>query len=137
MTFTVTIPSLAGSPSLTALTLVASETALAIGTQKVGVIAQVSGNGAAGFNVFTPTTNATYYLVIRGQDVATGAPAAAFLDVVELTAVTGWAPTAVSSTNTVGTPGARTYANATGAFKITIAGASTYYIDLAIIRFPA
>lgn len=137
MTFTVEFPNQIGSPSLTAVTLAAGESALTIGTQKIGSIAQVSGNGALGFNIFTPTTDATYYLVIRGQDAASGSPTNAFLDVVELTAIAGFAVTALGSTNTAGTPGARTYANATGALKITIALGGTYYIDVLSLRFPS
>lgn len=158
MAFTVTIPNLAGSPSLTALTLSgqlsaasaditgdvsaatvtlsAGEDALAIDTKMIGALAQVSGIGA-GFNIFTPTADCTYQLVVRGQDAATGAPTNAFLDLVEITATgAGWAPVA-TAVNTFGAPGARTYTNNAGALKVVIPTGTTWYIDVVVIRFPA
>lgn len=130
MTFTTEIP------HLTALMLAAAENALTIGTQKIGTLGQVSGM-AAGFNIFTPTTDATYQLVIRGQDAASGTPANAFVDVVDVTATgAGWVP-ASTQTNTLGTPGARTYSNNTGALKIVVANGTTWYLDVVVMRFPA
>ena len=158
MAFTVEIPNLAGSPSLTALTLSgplsaasaditgdmsaatvtlsAGEDALAIDTKMIGALAQVSG-GAMGFNIFTPTADCTYQLIIRGQDAATGTPTNAFEDLVEITAAgAGWAPVA-TAVNTFGAPGARTYANTLGALSVAVATGATWYIDVIVLRFPA
>ena len=136
MAFTIKIPNLTGSPSLTALTLAAAEDALSIGTKAIGALAQVSG-AAVGFDLFTPTTNANYWLVIRGQDTATGAPTNSFLDIVELQTSTTWVITAITSTTQVGTPGARTYSKNSSAFKVVVANGTTWYIDVVVIRFPA
>jgi hypothetical protein len=92
---------------------------------------------AAGFDVFTPTTNATYHLVVRGQDAATGAATNAWVDVLVIHAATGWAPAVISSTTTVGTPGARTWSNNTGALKVVVATGTTWYVDVSLVYFPA
>lgn len=131
MAFSTEIPNQKGP-----LTLDAAEAAVGIGTQTRGTLAQVSGI-AAGFNLFTPTANATYHLVIRGQDAATGAPTNAFVDVICITAIAGWAHAVVTSTTTAGTPGARTYSNNAGSLKIVVATGGTWYIDIALTRFPA
>ena len=136
MAFTVEIPNQTGSPSLTALTLAAGEAALTIGTKVIGALAQVSGIGA-GFDVFTPTANCAYYLVIRGQDAASGSPSNAFLDILTLDVVGTWAPTVLSSTTLVGTPGARTWSKNSNALKVAVASGTTWYLDVTIIRFPA
>lgn len=126
----VLVPSLKGP-----VTFDAAEDAFGYGTIKAGSLAQASGL-SAGFDLFTPTTNCTYWLCLRGQDVASGAPTNAFLDVLQLTASTGWAPSA-TQTNTFGTPGARTYSNNAGALKIVVATGTTWYIDVYLLRFPA
>jgi hypothetical protein len=138
MTFTVSFPNMVGSPSLTALTLAAGETALAIGNTKLGAIAQVSGTNA-GFNLFTPTLNLSYYLVIAGKNVADGSPpTVAFEDVIVFNAAAGWAPVVLSSSSVVGAPGARTYTNSTGSLHIaTAGGAVTWRVDIDVTRFAS
>jgi hypothetical protein len=140
MTFSTNSPNLAGAigaVSPTSVTLPVGEAALTEGTATQGGLAQASGLGA-GFNVFTPTANATYRLVIRGQDVASGAATNAWVDVVVIHAAAGWAPVTVTSTTTIGAPGARTYSNNAGAFKhVNATGGTTWYIDIALTRFPA
>jgi len=136
MAFAVRLPNLAGALTGTSLALTVAEDALAVGTKRIGALAQVSG-AAMGFNIFTPTTDCAYHLVIRGQDVATGSPSNAFLDTIELQAVAGWTHTVLHSTTLVGTPGARTYSNNTGALKVVVGSGTTWYIDVVVLRFPA
>lgn len=136
MTLIVTVPNLSGSPTLDAVTLDAGQAALTIGTQTHGTLAQVSGV-AAGFDLFTPTSGATYYLVIRGQDAATGTPTNSFIDVVIVQSNGTVTPVTISSTTMLGTPGARTYSNNGGALKVALASGVTWYLDLAVLRFPA
>lgn len=101
-------------------------------------LGQVSGN-AAGFNLFTPTAYLTYRLLIAGKDAADGNfPSNAFIDEVVFNATPGWTvPTPWHSQSVLGTPGGRTYTNATGAFHIALASGSTWYIDVVSIRFAS
>lgn len=125
-----------GTAAATTLALAAGEAALTVGTKTIGVIAQVSGANI-GFDLFSPASNATYHLVIRGQDATNGAPSSAFVDLVEITNVGGWAPLVTASKNTFGSPGARTYTNNAGALHLAVANGATWYIDITLIRFPA
>jgi hypothetical protein len=138
MTFSTTIPNLTGDIAPTSVTLPAGEAVLAVGTERTGALAQASG-AAAGFNVLSPTANCAYRVVLRGQDSATGTPTNAFLD--ELTVVSYGATAAFNvlhSTTLVGTPGARTYSNNSGALKIALANGTVWYVDVTVIsRFPA
>lgn len=95
----------------------------------------LTGSGA-GFDLFTPTQNATYYLILRGQDVASGAPSNGFVDVLVLISNGTVTPTVISSTTVVGTPGARTYSNNAGKLKIAVASGTTWYVDAMYFRFP-
>lgn len=134
MTFTVGFPNLLASGSLA---ITAGETALTIGTTHFGTIAQVSGIGA-GFNLFAPTAGLNYRLVISGKDAADGAaPTNAFIDVLQLNGTLGWVPTVLSSTNTLGAPGARTYTNNAASLKIAVATGITWYVDVIVERFAS
>ena len=114
----------------------ASETAVGIDTKDLGALAQVSG-GAMGFDVFTPTANATYYLILRGQDAASGAPTNGFVDVLIVLGAATVTWTVLSSTTVVGTPGARTYCNNFGVLNLAVATGTTWYVDMTLLRFPA
>jgi hypothetical protein len=109
---------------------------LHIGTTAVPPFAQLSGL-SAGFDLFTPTQNATYYLIVRGQDAASGAPSNGFVDVLLAYSTGTVVPTVITSTTFVGTPGARTYSNNSGALKIALANGITWYIDMITLKFPA
>lgn len=137
MGMTSTIPNLSGTVVLDALTLDAGETPLAIGTIKHGALAQVSGAGA-GYDLFTPTTDCTYVLLIRVQDVATGTPAHCTVDVVTLTTTGTWAPTKmVTSVTNVGTC-ATTYTKNASALRLAVGSGTTWYADVVVLaRFPA
>lgn len=108
------------------------------GTSVGGGLAQQSG-GAVGFNILTPTADYGSYLVlVAGKDAATGgAPSNAWLDQVVFNATSGWAPTAISSTTTLGSPGARTYSNATGTLHLAVASGTTWYVDLFITKLDS
>jgi hypothetical protein len=100
---------------------------------------QVSGNNI-GFDLFTPTANLTYRLLIAGKDVTDGNPPNnAFIDEVVFNATGGgWTvPTPWHSQTVVGAPGARTYTNATGKLHIAIANGITWYIDIVSIKFAS
>lgn len=129
--------SLTSVGTLSSLTITAGISALTIGTGKVGIPTQVSGSGA-GFNLFTPVANLTYLLTIAGKDAADGnAPSNAFEDVVAVNATSGFTPLTVTSKDVLGTPGARTYSDSTGAFHIVIASGTTWYIDVSSTRFAS
>jgi len=73
---------------------------------------------------------------VSGKDASDGgSPSNAFIDIVVFQGQATLAPVAVSSTPTIGTPGARTYSNNTGSLKIAIATGATWYIDTRVIRF--
>lgn len=129
--------SLTSVGTLTSLAITTGEAVLAIGGVNRGALAQVSGL-SAGFNIFTPTANLNYHLVISGKDASDGnTPSNAFIDVVDLNGAAGFTPVASVSANTLGTPGARTYSNATGALKIVVASGTTWYVDVAVTRFAS
>lgn len=100
-------------------------------------IAQVSGL-AAGFDTFTPTANVAYRLTVRGQDAASGTPTNAWLDELTVVSYSGTVTINVLHSSTlVGTPGARTWSNNAGALKLVVATGTTWYLDIAFLRFPA
>ncbi len=47
------------------------------------------------------------------------------------------APTKLTATDTVGTPGARTYSKNASALKVVIGSGTTWYLDVVVVRFPA
>ncbi|MBW7935373.1 MAG: hypothetical protein H3C62_17550 [Gemmatimonadaceae bacterium] len=119
------------------LDLDAAENAVGVGTKASGALAQVSG-AALGFDLFTPTADGTYVLLVRVQDVASGSPSHCTVDIVTLTAIGGWAPTKmVTSVTNVGTC-ATTYSNNSGALRLAVGSGVTWYADVVILaRFPA
>jgi hypothetical protein len=96
---------------------------------------------SAGFNIFTPASDyGSYLLVVAGKDAATGLGASnGFLDQVVFNSDAGTLPiiTAVSSTSTIGTPGARTYTVSSGALHLAVASGMTWYVDLFITKLDA
>lgn len=109
------------------------------GNTKTWGVAQQSGLGA-GFNIFTPASDyGQYAITVSGKDAATGlAPSNAFVDKITLNALAGTFSVATAwSTNTVGSPGSRTYTNATGALRVAVASGTTWYVDLFITKMDA
>lgn len=128
--------SLTSVGTLSSLTVTGGETAVTVGTQKWGTIAQVTVL-AAGTDLFTPTTDCTYILRIRVQDVATGTPANETTDIVTLTATGVWAPTKmVASVTNLGTC-ATTYTKNGSALRLAVGSGVTWYADIEVLRFPA
>ena len=116
--------------------LAPTEDALLVAAKTIGALPQISG-AATGFGLFDPTANCTYILAIRVQDVATGAPAHATMDLVTLTTVGTWTPTKMlASVTNVGTC-VTTYSKNGSTFYLVVASGTTWYADIFIIRFPA
>lgn len=124
----------AGKTAVTALTVTAGEAGLIGGNVKQGFFGQFI--GATPVFLLTPTNLSQYYLVISGKDTTDGTTYSnAFVDVVAFGAIASWTPHVISSTTTVGAPGARTYTNSTGTLKVAIASGTTWWIDLIDLKF--
>lgn len=124
-------------PSFTTVTLTGGEAAQLVEGVRYGALAQVSGGGA-GFDIFTPQANVQYELRIAGKDVTNGnAPNNSYIDTVPICKN---GPTVqigtITSRTVVGAPGARTYSNNAGKLKVAHASGTTWYVDVAITRFP-
>ena len=124
------------SANLASLTVAAGQATIVQGNIKRGGLAQQTGVGAVGFNIFTPASNVAYDLLISIKDAADGSPPTnACLDNVRLLNIAGWAPVVVTSSAVAGALGARTYSNNVGVLKVVVAGAGTVYVDIADTKF--
>jgi hypothetical protein len=123
-----------GTVGVAGLITGATGAALATGTMQIGGNTQATGTGA-GINLFTlPANNGTLIVFVAGKD-ASGSPSNAFLDIVVVNSsgATG-TPHAVTSTTTVGSPGARTYTDVTGNFRLAIASGINWWIDFSVMQ---
>ncbi len=135
---TVTLRSTGADGTWELLTPATAGTAWKTGNIQGGGLAQQSGL-AAGFSIFTPSSDAgVYRLLITGKDASTGGtPSNVWYDEVVLVPTAGWAPVVVSSTTVVGTPGGRTYTNSTGALQVAVASGTVWYVDVCLVKFDS
>lgn len=138
-TITAALSGNAATASVGAQLTAAAAVANAMGNVAASGAAQQS-IAAAGGAIYGPSADyGQFLLVVSGKDAATGTLMSnSFLDLVTWNPFAGSppGPQTMASTNTYGTPGARTYTkNGSGQVVVAVASGTTWYIDLWVLKF--